>query len=172
MLCVETASQLCSLILQLNVIQGQIRVKLGVGRCRCARTVGGTDGRIETMSNQWCPSSQHISILRCLSQLPSLSPSQGPGLTQRGPFSSNPGAYRSRDFSYESCNRIFGMPGSLMTLQFHRGVAEPRGCMLQSLTNLLALGLPSTTVCLAVSQAASPPTSPAGLRTVSDHRIK
>lgn len=40
---VETASQLCSLILQLNSIQGEIRVKLGV--CRCARTFGGwTEG--------------------------------------------------------------------------------------------------------------------------------
>lgn len=37
-------SQLCSLILQLNSIQGQIRAELGVWRCRCARRFEGMEG--------------------------------------------------------------------------------------------------------------------------------
>lgn len=67
-------SQLCSLILQLNSIQGQIRAELGVWRCRCARRFGGwRHWRMGTMGN-WCCPSQHVPPLQHLDELPFLSP--------------------------------------------------------------------------------------------------
>lgn len=52
-----------------------------------------------------------------------------------------------------------------MTLQTHK--VFTRGCTLQSLMKLLALGLPSTRVCWAVSQAAHPSGSQSVCQAVS-----
>lgn len=81
-------SQLCSLILQLNSIQGQIRAELGVWRGSCARTFGGMGG--------WKGGDNGQLVLpffpaRTIPAVPRRAPIpvttfQGPGLTLRGLF--------------------------------------------------------------------------------------
>lgn len=131
-LCVETASQLCSLILQLNSIQGEIRVKLGV--CRCARTFGGwTEGR-----RQWAigaaplPSTFHPCAAwaspHCCLTFP------GPRSdAQRTFFPPQTQVLIETEISTESWP--LGCPIPL----WH---CSAKGYALQSLLNLLALGLP------------------------------
>lgn len=172
-------SQLCSLILQLNSIQG--KSELGVWRCRCARRFGGMEGWKDGDNGQLVlPFPAHtIPAVPRRAPIP-VTPFQGPGLTLTGPFFFffiNPRVYRSRDFSYESCSLGFQVALSCCRLtRCLRGAAHSSpswSCLLWGCPAPLSAGLSARKpIPQAVSQSDSLPALPACPRNVSAHLIQ